>query len=414
MRAFRLIPGGTGRLLALAALLSVASPAARAQSGAGGGPNAHFYEPAAAPLPLAGAPGQPDSCQGSMAQGPQQDDGRPALAVEKVRKLSRTFPTSATKLYTLDTRYGRVQVNVWNRPEIRTDVDIITRAETEEKAQELQAMIEVEILGRDPATGGVSARSRFGALPQECRSRVKLYEVNYTVWVPKNNPLALHNAFGGISLTGDLTGATELTVEYGHLRTARLEGPRNTLRLTNARAAVPYAGRAVIEASYANVRLTEAGTVELRNNNSDIDIGTVQDLTVHSRYGDVALGTVHNLRGFSGYSKFSIDKLSNQLDMKVQYCPNFEVRNTGKNFRQITLDGGYSTILLNFPDGAAFDFDVNTDHGRLLVDKRLVKVDSEETSPSSSDTQGSFGAVSARNAGNVNIKVRYGNVSFNK
>ena len=128
--------------------------------------------------------------------------------------------------------------------------------------------------------------------------------------------------------------------------------------------------------------------VELRNNNSDIDIATVQDLTVHSKYGDVALGTVHNLRGSSGYSKFSIDKLSNQLDMKVQYCPSFEVRNTGKNFRQITVDGGYSTILLNFPDGAGFDFDVNTELGKLLVDKRLVKVDSEESSSSSSDTQG--------------------------
>ena len=131
--------------------------------------------------------------------------------MEKVRKLSRTFPASATKLYTLDTRYGRVQVNVWNRAEVRTDVDIITRAETEEKAQELQDMIQVQIQDKDPVTGGIVARSRFGALPRECRSRTKLYEVNYTVWVPRNNPLALHNTFGEISLTGDLTGATELS-----------------------------------------------------------------------------------------------------------------------------------------------------------------------------------------------------------
>ncbi|MBT9391940.1 hypothetical protein KLP40_02085 [Hymenobacter sp. NST-14] len=399
-----------GRSLVLAALLSLTGAAGYAQAPAASPTEVHFYEPGPAAQP---GQGLPEGHAAGSTQGPQEE-GQPPLAVEKVRKLSRTFPASATKLYTLDTRYGRVQVNVWNRAEVRTDVDIITRAETEEKAQELQNMIQVQLLDKDPVTGGIVARSRFGALPRECRSRTRLYEVNYTVWVPCNNPLALHNTFGEISLTGDLTGATELSIEYGSLRTARLEGPRNTLNVRNAQCAVPYARRAVIEASYAKVRLTEGGVVELLNNNSDIDIATVQDLTVHSKYGDVALGTVHNLRGSSGYSKFSIDKLSNQLDMKVQYCPSFEVRNTGKNFRQITLDGGYSTILLNFSDGAGFDFDVNTEFGKLLVDKRLVKVDSEESSSSSSDTQGSFGAVSVRNPGNVNIRMRYGNVSFNR
>ncbi|SDY52811.1 DUF4097 domain-containing protein [Hymenobacter psychrophilus] len=400
------------RRLALAALLSLGLGITQAQVLTPAGPaDTHFCEPAAAPLPGQAGPATPRM---SSAQGPAQADGAATPAVEKVRKISRTFPTNPTKLYTLDTRYGRVEVNVWNRPEIRTDVTIITRADTDAKAQELQAMIEVELLARDPKTGGVSARSRFGELPRECRSQVKLYEVNYTVWVPANNPLALHNAFGEINLTADLTGATELAVEYGRLRTARLEGPRNSLKLTNARAAVPFARRAVIDASYAKVRLTEGGSVELRSNYSDIDIGLVGDLTVHSKYGDVALGTVQNLRGTSGYSRFSVDKLNSALDMKVQYSPSFEVRNTGPNFRQITLDGGYSTILLNFPDEAAFGFDVNTEHGQLLVDKRLVKVASEETSPTSSDTQGTFGATTARNAGNVNIKVRYGNVSFNK
>ncbi|NVO31392.1 hypothetical protein [Hymenobacter lapidiphilus] len=402
--------------LALTALLSLNLSTAQAQVVAPSGPaDAHFCEPA--PAALAGQSGplvpRASTAQGPD-QGPSQNDGVAVPAVEKVRTLSRTFPTSPTKLYTLDTRYGRVEINVWNRPEIRTDVTIITRAETDAKAQELQAMIEVELLARDPKTGGISARSRFGELPRECRSQVKLYEVNYTVWVPANNPLALHNAFGQISVTGDLTGATELAVEYGRLRTARLEGPRNSLKLTNARASVPFVRRAVIDASYAKLRLTEGGSVELNSNYSDIDVGLVSDLTMHSKYGDIALGTVQNLRGTSGYSRFSVDKLNSALDMKVQYSPSFEVRNTGPNFRQITLDGGYSTILLNFPDGAAFGFEVNTEHGQLLVDKRLVKVASEEFSPTSSDTQGTFGVASARKAGNVNIKVRYGNVSFNR
>ncbi|MDF7813173.1 hypothetical protein [Hymenobacter sp. YC55] len=357
--------------------------------------------------------------QASLGQDPQQEqqnDGTALPAAERTRKLSRTFAVPNGKPFNLITRYGRVQVNVWSRSEIRTDVDIITRADTDEKAQQLQEMIQVQLLETDPTTGGVSAKSKFSTMPHGCWSRTKLYEVNYTIWLPRNTPLNIHNTFGEVSILGDLSGSTELAVEYGTLRTGRLEGSQNLLRIGNGQAAIPYVRQAGIDASYSRLRLDGGQNVDLRNNYSDINIGIVQDLTVHSKYGDVALGTVRNLRGTSGYSKFSIDKLSNQLDMTVQYCPNFEVRNTGRNFRQINLDGGYSTILLNFEDEAGFNFDVNTQHGKLLVDKKLVRVASEETSPVSSDMQGTFNVVKtgAPAASNVNIRVRYGNVRFNR
>ncbi|UOG74220.1 hypothetical protein MTX78_19115 [Hymenobacter tibetensis] len=433
MSCFRRTFLWTSRLLAVGTLVA-ASLGAQAQQAAptilahpSAPTDVHYYQSSGAEAPAfwpqgggSDAAHSQNCLQNAQApsllgtQEPQQEAATPAA--EKTRKLSRTFAVPNGKPYALNTRYGRVQVNVWNRQEIRTDVDVITRADTDEKAQQLQEMIQVQVLENDPATGGVSARSHFGTMPHGCWSRTKLYEVNYTVWLPRNTPLHVYNTFGEVSILGDLTGPTELAVEYGTLRTGRLDGSQNLLRIGNGQAAIPFVRRAGIDASYSRLRLDTGETVDLRNNYSDINIGIVQDLTVHSKYGDVALGTVRNLRGTSGYSKFSIDKLNNQLDMTVQNCPNFEVRNTGRNFREINLDGGFSTILLNFEDNAGFNFDVNTQHGKLLVDKKLVKVASEESSPVSSDMQGTFGAASARRSAssNVNIRVRYGNVRFNR
>jgi len=381
-----------------------------------------FYRQPSATDAATALPQQTTPTQGTTtpAQGEAPTQGETAAqdpaatAVEKSRRMSRTFAAVPGKSYALETRYGRVQVNTWSRKEIRTDVEVITRASTEEKAQQLQDMIQVQLVADDAATGGISARSRFGLMPKECWSKRRLYEVNYTIWLPKNTPLKLQNTFGEIILNGDLTGSTDLTVQYGQLRAGRLEGVKNMVRISNGQATVAYARTASMEACYSRLHLNAGQDIELRNNYSDIDMGTVQNLTVHSKYGDVTLGTVHSLSGSSGFSKFSIDKLDNKLDMKVQYCPAFEVRNTGKNFRQINLDGGYSTFLLNFAADAGFNFDVNTDHGKLLVDKEMVKVASEESSAISSDTQGIFGVVQTRNASNVNIKVRYGNVRFNR
>jgi hypothetical protein len=340
-----------------------------------------------------------------------QPDPPVAPAAEKSRKLSQTF--KAGKPLTIDTRYGRVQINTWSRSEVKAEVDIISRADTDEKAQQLLNMIQVLMQEQNTAEGSIALRTQFGEMPRECWSRQRLFEVNYTIWMPKNTPLKVQNSFGEVSITGDLTGSTDLAICYGTLRTGRLDGAHNAVRLSNSAATVQYARQVSFDASYSRLRLDEGQIVDLRNTSSDIDMGTVHSLAVHSKYGDVNLGTVRNLQGSSGYTRFSIDKVSEQLNMKVQYCPAFEVRTTGRNFRSITLDGGYSTILLNFPDDAGFNFDVNAENGKLLIDKRLVKVRTEENSPTTSEMQGKYG-VQAKPAGNVNIKTRYSSVSFNR
>ena len=351
-------------------------------------------------------------------QNPQdQPDGQDAasLQAEQRRRLSRSYAVPKTgRPFSLDTRYGRVQINTWNKKEIKVDAELVARAETDAGARQVLDALGVQWLDYDAKTGGVAVSTQFGPALRG-RAGGCRYEVNYTVWLPRTTAVRAHNSFGDVTITGNLSGAAELVVEYGALRTGRLEGPHNLIRIGNGDCAIPFAGRASIDASYARMRLDEGTVVDLRNNYSDIDIGTVQDLTIHSKYGDVALGTVRNLRGSSGYSRFTIDKLDEALDMALRYCPDFVVRDMGPNFRQVNLDGGFSTIRLGFAEAPGFRFDVSTEQGQLFVDKNLVRVLSQENGPQTSDVLGVFGAVGpTRKSGNVNIKVRYGTVRFSK
>ncbi|WP_310392722.1 hypothetical protein [Hymenobacter sp.] len=361
-----------------------------------------LFGPAQEPLPKP-PPNQAD----------EQNDAN--LQVEQRRRLSRSYAVPKSgRAFSLDTRYGRVQINPWSKREIRVEAELVARAETDAGARQVLDALGVQWLDYDARTGGVAVATQFGPALRG-RAGGCRYEVNYTVWLPRNTALRVYNNFGEVTIAGDVSGSTELVVEYGALRAARLEGPRNSVRITNGDCTIAFAGRASIEASYARLRLDQGTTVDLRNNYSDVDIGTVQDLTVHSKYGDVALGTVRNLRGSSGYSRFTIDKLDVGLDMALRYCPDFVVRDMGPNFRRINLDGGFSTIRLGFAEAPGFRFDVSTEQGQLLVDKNLVRVLSQEHGPQTSDVLGVFGgAVPARNAGNVNIKVRYGTVRFSK
>ncbi|MFC7667456.1 hypothetical protein ACFQT0_08680 [Hymenobacter humi] len=290
----------------------------------------------------------------------------------------------------------------------------MARSETDAGARQVLDALNVQWLDYDARTGGVAVSTQFGPALRG-RAGGCRYEVNYTVWLPSATALSVYNSFGEVTIAGNMSGPTELAVDYGALRTGRLEGPQNLVRIGNGNCSIAYAGRASIDASYARLHLDAGTTVDLRNNHSDIDIGTLQDLTIHSKYGDVALGTVRNLRGSSGYSRFTVDKLDQGLDMALRYCPDFVVRDMGPHFRQVNLDGGFSTIRLGFAEAPSFRFDVSTEQGQLLVDRKMVRVLSQENGPQTCDVLGTFGgAQPARNAGNVNIKVRYGTVRFSK
>ncbi|MCC3154891.1 hypothetical protein Q3A66_10935 [Hymenobacter sp. BT770] len=359
---------------------------------------------------------QPDGPQPSCSQPEQtRDQDGLNLQAEQRRRLSRSYAVpKAGRAFSLNTRYGRVQINPWNKKEIKVEAELVARSETEAGARQVLDALGVEWLDYDARTGGVAVSTKFGPVLRG-RAGGCRYEVNYTVWLPRTTALHVFNSFGEVTVTGDLTGPTELAVEYGALRTGRLEGQQNFVHIGNGDCSIAYAGRASIDASYARLRLDEGKTVDLRNNHSDVDMGTVQDLTVHSKYGDVALGTVRNLRGSSGYSRFTIDRLDQGIDMALRYCPDFVVRDMGANFRQVNLDGGFSTIRLGFAEAPSFRFDVSTEQGQMLVDKNMVRVLSQENGPQTSDVLGVYGgAAPGRNAGNVNIKVRYGTVRFSK
>ncbi|WP_375415777.1 hypothetical protein [uncultured Hymenobacter sp.] len=359
---------------------------------------------------------------------PQPDPGldeQPAgcrWRVEQRRAVLRRFavPTGGRPL-ALDARYGQVQLTVWNKAEIRVEAELVGRAETPAGARQVLDALGVQFLDYDAHTGGgVAVASQFGPALRGGSGAGRRYEVNYRIWLPATTSLRLAAAFCEVSISGDLRGPTDLAVDYGTLRTSRLDGPQNQVRISNGDCAIAYARQASFDARFARLQLDEGRRVDLRNNYSDISIGTVEELTIHSKYGDVALGQVQRLRGESGYSRFRVEHLSQELDMDVLYSPDFEVRGFGPDFRQVTLDGGFSTIRLGFAEAPGFEFDVRTEQGQLLVDRHLVQVLSEESTARRSDVLGVYGPATARARrparapGKVNVKVRHGTVRFSR
>lgn len=352
----------------------------------------------------------PSRNPGNTPAGNQSTDFRPAEDAEKVKRLNRSFKVNSSDQLSIDNRYGKVHINTWDKNEMTVNVVVIARASSQERAQEILDMIDVE---EDRSDNQISFRTRINSKSHNNWNnwgKKSGYEINYTVSMPRRNPLQVKNMYGDVFLA-DFSGKADLNVRYGSLKTERLNGDSN-VQVAYGSGDMLGMKQGKLEVSYSKLSLESTQNLELKNSYSEVKIGDARTLNVVSKYGSVKISSVGNIQGTAGYTEIGVGELVGKMDMQVQYCNPFTVRKISPQFTSVNLEGGYSTFDLSFGSNAGFVFDVDLQYSDLHVDKDLVQYKVVEKRNTSSYYQGKFGK--SLSGGTVNIRNRYGSVKFQR
>ncbi|GAA4305446.1 hypothetical protein GCM10023183_19680 [Nibribacter koreensis] len=341
---------------------------------------------------------------------PEVEQPQPnAYDFSKSKKFSKTFKVSSADKLNVENQFGKVDVQTWNRNEIAVEVNIITRASTDAKAQEILDKINIQATHGANLVSVVTVREPM----QIQTSSGKSFEVNYLVKMPKGNALTLSNKFGDVVLP-DMDGATQVSVKYGSINAGRLNSKDNKVSLEYGKegSTVEYMRGGNLNVRYSSLKLTSAESLMASTAYSKISIDNIDALAIESRYdSQFRLGNVNQLSGRGSYSNFKIGNLKESAGMDMKYCSTFEIANIASGFKKIDVTGGYTSINLNFADKTAFNFDVNTSYGNLKVDQDLVDYSFKEVRNTSATYKGKFGKASPK--GLVNVTSKYGSVQFN-
>jgi len=323
---------------------------------------------------------------------------------EKSKKINKTFKVNPSTKLDLENKFGKIQITTWDKNEIAVDINIIARANSDQKAQEILDKINVDINeGNDIIYFKTKMESIYS------KGGNKSFEINYTVNMPRNNALKVKNSFGDMFL-GNFNGKTDIEVKYGGLRAEKLTSNENNLKVGFGSGSITYIKNGNLNISYSDFNLSSGGNIDLTSSFSDIKLEGIDILDIKNKYGKVEIGSVNSVTGSNSFADFNLKKLALGLDMKVSYCGAFEVRNIGKNFKNININGSFSHFDLDFDDGNAFNFDVNVSYGNADIDKNKAQFNISEKKNTSAYYKGRFGKGSSQ--GNVNIKSSYGDVSF--
>ncbi len=295
-----------------------------------------------------------------------------AQNTDYAQRLSRSFRVGHGLSVEITNKYGRIQVIPWDADSVRFDIDLKLRAKDRQKLEKMKQNLDFEF------TKGqyyLIARTSFGEAGSDVfkdlvdiasayLSSSNSVTINYTVWVPAHITLKIENKFGDV-LFDDHQGNINLDLSFGNLKANRLTG-RSEIHLTQGDGEIGYLREGLIEMSYGDLHLTEAGKLETKSQSCVITIDKLGSLNMNSRRDKLFLHNAGNITGETYFSRVLIGTLHHNIALKSRYG-DISINDIRRTFNTVELTSELTHLVLLFERPMLFGLDLTHNQSVAFV-----------------------------------------------
>ncbi|GAB3245982.1 hypothetical protein GCM10027347_00530 [Larkinella harenae] len=268
---------------------------------------------------------------------------------ERKKTIVKVYDVTAKDQLVIDNQFGNVNINLWNRDEIRVDIAIKANSNSEERIQRFLDAVEIserrtgdQIILKttiNKGSGGswVMNRNKDGE-----KNGV---QIDYQVSMPKTNPLTVKNSFGNTNIP---TFSAPLTInqQHGNFSTTELNSNQVDVDVRFGKADIQTMENGKLNIQYAKLQLEKANNINLNN-----------------QFGGLWIGEVSRLDGKIGYSGAKIGTVKQSCNLKVEFSGGFKIEQLTKSVDNIDIQANYSSIVLPMANANDYNFDVTVSYG---------------------------------------------------
>jgi hypothetical protein len=281
---------------------------------------------------------------------------------EKTKSYSKTYPLGGGDNVNLNNQFGELKVTTWNKNEIKVDIQITAKANTDEAAQNILDNIYIE----DSKNGNTVSfqtkmRNNKGNWNKGNKKDYKDQgmSINYLVYMPATTLLNATNSFGAMIIP-DMKAAVTLNSKFGSLTTGSLAQVRDiNVEFGEAWIEAMNGGKVSIKFSKGSIK-NLTGNIEARFEFCDkirlnVD-NNVKDINIRSSYSNLYLNTPTNLSSavtvktsfgdFTNKSGFDIKEQGKNDD---KYGPKFDklyIGNAGSGGNKMNIKADFGDVII--------------------------------------------------------------------
>lgn len=293
------------------------------------------------------------------------------------KKINKVFKVGAEHQLEIKNQFGDVEINSWDKQEIKIDVEVIVDYKNEEKSREMLDQIRIEISEK---VGLLIVETNFA----ESTNGIKLkgndqLEVNYKVMMPATNSLKLSNKFGDLTI-GELSGTTEISLQFGSAKIGKLMHSKNKLELKFVDPMIIDEFNAgSIDLKFSKLDLNKCGDLDLKSQMSTLKFGEMGNVDLDIKYGSFEASSIEKLLLISSMSTIRINELELGGEIKASYGKVI-ISKLHKTFKGLKVNSSFGPVEIGIEKGSVLELDANTSmadlnlpSGYKVVNKSDVK-----------------------------------------
>ena len=271
--------------------------------------------------------------------------------IEKKKTYSKSYLVSSSDKVSFDNRFGEIKINTWDKDEVKVDITMIGKANSEEVALEVLNRISIE---DGKVNSGVFFITKIGDhnknWPKGQKYNSTGFTINYIIYMPSQNPLNVANEFGKTFIP-DYRGEITISQKFGTLTAGKLSKVKkvhiefsagNTIESVSG-------GELDIRFSRTQVNRLEGNVKAFFEHNSGLKLGidnALAELTIKNSFTQLLIDVNKNISAaFTIHTNFS--ELDNKSSFSFKEEGNDEDRHGPKFDHDYSGKSGAGNIPVN-------------------------------------------------------------------
>ncbi|MGA0560467.1 hypothetical protein ACO2Q8_27630 [Larkinella sp. VNQ87] len=336
----------------------------------------------------------------ALAVGSARADNNPLS--ERKKTIVKVYDVTAKDHLVIENQFGNVNINVWNRDEIRVDITVKANASSDERVQKYLDAVEIneKRSGDQISLKTTLDKSGFGGnwvMNRTKDGEKNGVQIDYQVSMPKTNPLTIKNSFGNTNVP-TFSGPLTINQQYGNFSTTELNSDNVNVDVRFGKADIQAMENGKLNIQYSKLQLEKANNINLNN-----------------QFGGLWIGEVKRLDGKIGYSGAKIGTVKESCNVKLDFSGGFKIDQLTKSVDNIDIQANYSSVVLPMANASDYNFDVTVSYGGFKYpnDGRMMMT----TQPSDDDrgpklTKQYSGKVGKGTTTRVRVVSKFGDVKF--
>lgn len=199
------------------------------------------------------------------------------------KKFNKSYSVADNFVVELETSFGSVEIENWDKSEVAIFVEIHVEASSEEKAEKLFDKIEVIMSG---SSSRVSVETDINVGNNDCD-----FHIDIKIQMPARGGLEVKHAFGDFELA-EAKGKSDIKVSYGSMEAVNLPHPDNDIRVEFGDGEIDYLGGGDITCEFGSLEIETLGgdaDIECGYGNLEIDhvLAACKNLDINAEFGEV-------------------------------------------------------------------------------------------------------------------------------